>query len=177
MFDGEHRSRCPCRLRRPRGPSQAQQLAHRQRDAGRGRLGDGPAQLDPAGGARHPYTSLQSVLELDGAQQVHGAIQKEAEEDHQRGNLFTPPHRHVLSFSCCWGFFFFPSLQTDSHPGLSQHLCLWYRRQCKCPTVEKQSRSIGVHLYSRRHQSHTLIQFALHCFNSSDWWKISEGHR
>lgn len=91
MFHPEHPSRSPCRLRRSRSPSQAQQFAHHQRDTGRGRLGDGPSQLDPAGGARYSHTSLQSVLELDRAHQVHGAIQKEAEEDHQRGNLFTPP--------------------------------------------------------------------------------------
>lgn len=88
----------PCRSR---SPSQAQQFAHHQRDAGRGWLGDGPSQLDPAGGARHSHPSLQSLLELDRPHQVHGAVQKEAEEDHQRGNLSAPAWttRSFLSLS------------------------------------------------------------------------------
>lgn len=78
-----------CYVFRSRRPSQPNQPARRQRDAGRRRPGDSPSQLDPARGARYPHTSLQSVLELDCAHQVDGAVQEEKEKDHQRGNLLT----------------------------------------------------------------------------------------
>lgn len=68
-------------------PSQPYQFAGHQHDAGRRRPGDSPSELDPAGGAGYSYTPLQSVLELDRAHQVHGAIQEEKEKDHPRGNL------------------------------------------------------------------------------------------
>lgn len=69
--------------------SPAHQFAGHQHDAGQRRPGDSSPELDPTGGAWYSHTSLQSVLELDRAHQVHGAIQEETEKDHQRGNLFT----------------------------------------------------------------------------------------
>lgn len=66
-------------------PSQARRPAGRQHHADWRGPAERPAELDAAGGAGHPRPSLQSVLELDGAHQVHGAIQEEEEEDHPRG--------------------------------------------------------------------------------------------
>lgn len=80
-------------------PSHSDQFAGHQHDAERRRPGERPAELEPAGGAGHPHTSLQSVLELDRTHQIHGAIQEEKEKDHPRGNLvsvflhFPPPPR------------------------------------------------------------------------------------
>lgn len=70
-------------------PSQPYQFAGHQHDTGRRRPGDNSPELDPARGAGYSYTSLQSVLELDCALQVYGAIQEEKEKDHPWGNLVT----------------------------------------------------------------------------------------
>ena len=145
---------CCCCVFRSFRPSQPDKPARRQRDRGRGRPRDGPSQLDPARGARHPHTSLQSVLELDRAHQVHGAIQEEKEKDHQRGNLLlglsqwrllSPSPLFPLSKSC---------------PGLSQHLPLWLRHvTVNIHVVEKKDKHgievAFIYIHLRGYQSHT----------------------
>lgn len=115
--------RC-CYVFRSICPSQPEQSVCHQRDSGRGRPGDSSSQLDIARGARYPHTSLQSILELDRAHQVHGAIQEEKEKDHQWGNLLT------LSEWCVFFFlsFLYPvSKTTRALPRLFQHLFSQFR--------------------------------------------------
>lgn len=114
--------RC-CYVFRSICPSQPEQSVCHQRDSGRGRPGDSSSQLDIARGARYPHTSLQSVLELDRAHQVHGAIQEEKEKDHQWGNLLTMSEWCVLFLS-----FLYPvSKTTRALPRLFQHLFSQFR--------------------------------------------------
>lgn len=79
-----------CFIFRSSCSSQRGQPARHQHEPGRRRPGDGSSELDTATRARYSYPPLQGVLELDRAHQVHGAVQEEATEDHQRGN-------HLLS--------------------------------------------------------------------------------
>lgn len=51
------------------------------------------------------------------------------------GVIFSPRLGDTLFLSL--SVFFPPSFHMESRPGLSQHLSVWHRLQCKYPTVEK----------------------------------------
>lgn len=98
-------------------PSQPDQFAGHQHDTGRQGPGDSSSELDPAGGAGYSCTPLQSVLELDCAHQVPGAIQEEKEKDHPRGNLVS------LSSWCVLSLPHFPRLSLRLKSLFQDYLC------------------------------------------------------
>lgn len=152
-------------------PSQPDQFAGHQHDTGRRGPGDSPPELDPAGGAGYSCTPLQSVLELDCAHQVPGAIQEEKEKDHPRGNLVS------LSSWCVRSLPHFPRLSLRLKSLFQDYLCTFLCLNIHIgPQWEKErTRNTGwIYLYvlARLSIKRRLMQCVLHCFNSFDWWTL-----
>lgn len=140
-------------------PSKPDQFAGHQHDAERRRPGERPAELEPAGGAGYPHTSLQSVLELDCTHQIHGAIQEEKEKDHPRGNL--------VSVFLHFPFFSAPVWRVLSRI-ISAQFSVTSTRKCKHPLF----------MYTRTAINHAQIDaMCSSLFNPPRWWRIFVVHR